>query len=96
MRDKIYYLMDFHKKCTQIMMYGDELSNRYCDFVNAELNKHFSVEEQKQLKLHNFNYDIIYEFAFGDVDGISFDGLDDVKLFLLFDQISFVDLDMFD
>jgi len=36
--------------------------------------------------------DKLYEFAYSDVNGISFDGLNKKDLYDLFDLISFVDL----
>lgn len=92
MRNQIYYLLDLHKKCSQIIMYDNDTINKYCDFVNFELNRHFSVEEQKQLKLYNFNYDKLYQFAYGDVDNITFHELDNNKLHQLFDEISYYDI----
>lgn len=41
MRDKIYYLLYFHKKCINIINYGDDLINKYCIYVNTQLNKYF-------------------------------------------------------
>jgi len=95
MRSQIYYLLDFHKKCERIITYGIEIIEDYCIYVNFQLNRWFSIEEQKQLKMFEFDKDKLYEFAYGDVDDISFDGLDNNNLFVLFDLISFVDLQDF-
>lgn len=95
MRNNIYYLLDFHKKCIQIIGYGDFIINKYCEYVNLLLDDYLTDNEQKQLKLHNFNYDLIYKFAFGDVDDISFDGIDKNKLDDFFDKISFIDVEEF-
>ena len=96
MRNKIYYLLDFHNKCNQIINYGDTIINKYCNYINLLLNKYFSQEEQKQLKMYDFNHELLYKFAFEDVDDISFDDLNEDKLCDFFDKISFVDIKEFD
>jgi hypothetical protein len=93
--NKIYYLLNFHKKCNYIIVYGDKIIKKYCEYVNLLLGKYFSVEEQKQLKLYNFNYDLLYKFAFGDVEDISFDNINEDILCDFFDKISFVDIKEF-
>ncbi len=91
MRDKIYYLLDFHKKCINVVNY-DDIINKYCNYVNTQLNKYFSIEQQLQLKLHNFNYNLLNKIAF---ENISFDNLDEELLCIFFDEISFIGLKIF-
>lgn len=95
MRNKIYYLLDFHKKCCEVNNHGEQLINKYCDYVNSMLDKYFSIDQQIQLKLRNFNSELLYKFSFDEVDDISFDGLDDEKLDDFFDKISFVSIKAF-
>jgi hypothetical protein len=91
---KIYYLLDFHKVCLHITMYSDNIINKFCEFVNFELNRHFSIEEQQQLKMFCFNRNLLDKFAYNNVEGISFDGLDDNKLYEFFTNIVECDVDM--
>ena len=90
---EIYYLLNFHKKCEQIACYGTSVINNYCLFVNKILNELFDQDQQKQLKLYGFNKDVLYEFAYNDVDDISFDNLDKQNLYKLFNKICHVDND---
>ena len=92
MNDQIYYLLDFHKKCIRIITYDETIIDKYCIYVNLQLNRFFTKDEQEQLKMLNFDKDKLYEFAYSDVKGISFDGLNKKDLYDLFDLISFVDL----
>jgi hypothetical protein len=93
MSNQIYYLLDFHKKCVRIITYDIHTIEEYCKYVNFQLNRWFSIEEQKQLKMDNFDKDKLHQFAYEDVDNISFDGLNITYLDYLFHLISFVDLD---
>ena len=95
MINNIYYLLYFHKKCNNIIQYGDNIIKKYCDYVNLKLNKYFSQEQQIQLKLYNFNQDLLYKFAFEDVEDITFDNLNKEILYNFFDEISFVDIKQF-
>jgi hypothetical protein len=90
--NQIYYLLEFHKKCCRISTYGDTIISNYCSFVNKLLNENFEYEEQKQLRMVNFNSELLCKFAFEDVDGITFDNLDEIKLSKLFDEICYVDI----
>ena len=95
MRNKIYYLLDFHMKCLNVIGYGDDTIEKYCKYVNSLLDTFFSSEQQIQLKMNNFNYELLYKFAFEDVDDISFDNLDENILCDFFDKISFIDIKSF-
>lgn len=94
--NEIYYLLEFHKKCFSISSYGDNIINNYCKFVNNILNEHFTTQEQKQLKLYEFNPQLLYKFAYDDVENITFDNLDKNNLFKIFNKICYVDLDELD
>lgn len=91
--NEIYYLLEFHKKCVRISSYGDNVINNYCKFVNNLLNEHFTIQEQKQLKLYEFNPQLLYKIAYYDVEDITFDNLDKNNLFKLFNKICYVDED---
>jgi len=54
MNDQIYYLLDFHKKCIRIITYDETIIDKYCIYVNLQLNRFFTKEEQEQLKMSNF------------------------------------------
>lgn len=95
MRNKIYYLLDFHKQCNYVIRYRDNTITKYCNYVNLKLDEYFSKEQQIQLKLHNFNHELLYKFAFEDIEDISFDDLNEEILCKFFDEISFVDLKLF-
>jgi len=95
MRDKIYYLLDFHKKCQDVIKYSDKTIHKYCEFVIQKLNHYFTTEEQKQLKFININYDFIGNFAYFDIDNIKFDNLDEKNLCDFFEEICFVDINKF-
>ena len=79
MTNQIYYLLDFHKKCVSIIRYGDDIIDKYCVYVNLQLDKYFTDEQQIQLKLKNFNRDLLDKFAYGDVENISFIDLDEIE-----------------
>jgi hypothetical protein len=91
--NEIYYLLEFHKKCCRIACYGDTIISNYCNFVNTILNDNFTIQEQKQLKLYNFNSDLLYKFAYDDVNDITFNDLDKDKLFTLFEKICYINED---
>ena len=91
--NEIYYLLEFHKKCCSIIDYGDNIINKYCSFVNFILDKNFTLQEQIQLKLNNFNYELLYKFAYSNVDDITFNNIDKIKLAELFDKICYIDID---
>ena len=93
---EIYYLLDFHKKCVQVIKYSDKIIDDYCNYINKRLEENFTVQEQKQLKLFGFDKEQLYNFAYYDVENITFDNLDKNKLFKLFNDVSFVDLDDLD
>jgi hypothetical protein len=61
--------------------------------VNVELDKHFSTEEQRQLKMFPFNSITLKQFANGNMHDITFDGLDDDKLYDLFNTITSVEFE---
>ncbi len=91
MRNNIFYLLDFHLKCSEFANYGDNVIQAFCKHVNNELNKFFSKEEQEQIKMHNFDLNKLIMFSNGNLDEeISFNGLDKEKLCQLFDNISFI------
>ncbi len=90
---EIYYLLDFHKKCFRISKYSDVIIENYCKFVNLMLNNNFNIEEQKQLKLYEFDEMLLHEFAYDAIEGITFDNLDKNKLHNVFYEICFVDED---
>ena len=90
MRNKIYYLLDFHLKCVEFSNYGDKIRQYFCKYVNNELNKFFLEEEQKKLGMFNFDENKLTEFSYGYLERILFDGLDEEKLCQLFENISFV------
>ena len=73
--------------------YGDKIINNYCKFVNNVLNEYFTIQEQKQLKLYEFNPELLHKLAYYDVEDITFDNLDKINLFKLFDKICYVDED---
>ena len=73
MRNKIYYLLDFHIKCATVSGYGNIYQYNFINHVNDKLNEYFSIDEQKQLKLYNFNDYKLFEFAYEVVEDISFD-----------------------
>ena len=89
--NEIYYLLEFHKKCCRISIYSDTIINNYCKFVNLILNDNFTIQEQKQLKLYEFNPELLNKFAYYDVENIKFDNLDKCKLSKLFDDICYID-----
>lgn len=91
--NEIYYLLEFYKKCVRISSYGDKVINNYCKFVNNVLNEHFTIQEQKQLKLYEFNPQLLYNLAYYDVEDITFDNLDKNNLSNLFNKICYVDQD---
>jgi hypothetical protein len=93
MRNNIYYLLDFHKKCCQVINYDKEIIDNYCNYVKLLLDKNFDKNEQSQLQLNNINFELIYKCAYGEIDDISFDNLDKIKLNEFFDKISFVDIE---
>ena len=93
MSNQIYYLLDFYKKCSQIIMYGDDIVNKYCTFVNCELNRYFSVQDQHKMKLIYFDSNKLHQFVYDDIDDITFDGLHEDNLYQLFDKISYIDID---
>ncbi len=88
MRNKIYYLLDFHIKCTSVARYGNEIINNYCNYVNSLLHKYFNVNEQIQLKLNNFDINKLYKFAYDTVEDISFDNIDENTLYIFFEDIT--------
>lgn len=90
MRNQIYYLLDLHKKCSLIITYDDIIINKFYNVINYELHIYFSVEEQQNLKLYNFNYAKMYQFVYGDIDDICFYGLDNNKLCQFFDKITYI------
>lgn len=90
MRNKIYYLLDFHLNCQRFENYSEKITEDFCKYVNNELNKFFSEEEQKQLGMFNFDYIKLRMFSHGYLHKISFDGLDEEKLCQLFHNISYV------
>lgn len=92
MKNQIYYLLDFHKKCSKIITYDKDTIIKYCTYVNFQLNRWFSIEEQKQLQLYDFDHYKLSDFVYDNVDDVSFDGLDENKLYDLFNSISYVDL----
>jgi len=94
-RNNIYYLLDFYKKCTQIVKYGDSVIKKFCHYINIQLNKYFSMEQQVQLKFHNFNCDTLNKFVFEDIDDISFVNINQDTLGNFFDEVSFVDIKQF-
>jgi hypothetical protein len=44
-RNKIYYLLDLHKKCQYIITRGDKTIGQYCNYVNLLLEKYFTIEQ---------------------------------------------------
>jgi hypothetical protein len=88
MRNKIYYLLVFHIKCTSVARYGNEIINNYCNYVNSLLHKYFNVNEQIQLKLNNFDINKLYKFAYDTVEDISFDNIDENTLYIFFEDIT--------
>ena len=40
-------------------------------------NKYFLIEQQTQLKLHNFNHELLYKFIYENIDYIIFDNIDE-------------------
>jgi hypothetical protein len=89
-RNQIYYLYDFHAQCENILRYGIIIINKYIKYVNLKLNKYFTKEEQIQLRLDNFDLNLMNIFAYNDLpERISFDGIDKEKLFKFFDEICY-------
>lgn len=95
MINKIYYLLDFHKKCNQIVSHNDDVIDKYCKFINLLFCKYFSSEEQTKLKMYNFYKKMLYQFGFEDIDDITFDGIDENNLNNFFDKISFICIENF-
>lgn len=93
MRNKIYYLCDFHLSCEYISRYGEKHIKSYIAEVVILLNTYFNPQEQKQLKMDYFNREKFNSIAEGNLpDDISFDGLDEQKLNDFFDKISVMDI----
>jgi len=70
----------------------DDLLEHYFTLVNTNLNKYFSISEQKQLKLHDFNEFIFNQIAQGNIpEDISFDNIDPIKLNNFFESITYID-----
>lgn len=91
MRNSIYYLYDLQCTCSELIMY-DDLHEPYFRLVNTNLNKYFSIIEQKQLKLHDFNKFIFNKFAYSNIpEDISFDNIDPIKLNNFFENITYID-----
>lgn len=87
-RNQIYYLYDLHNQCFYVMKYSEKIINKYIKYVNIKLNQYFTKEEQIQLKLYNFDINLMHEFAFTNIpEGISFDNIDKIKLFKFFDDV---------
>lgn len=85
-RNPIYYLYDFHKTCRYICKYGE--NDKYINFVNKMLCKYFTKEEQKQLKLNDFDDNLLQQISYDDLpENISFDGIDKNILYEFFDKI---------
>jgi hypothetical protein len=95
MTNNIYYLLDFYKKCSIIINYDEKTINNYCKYVQSLLDTYFNINEQKQLRLYNFNHDLMYKFVYQEIDDILFDNLDELKLHDFFDKISVVDIKNF-
>lgn len=91
-KNSIYYLLNFHKQCIEISRYGESTQKKYCHYVNEQLNTYFTPLEIKQLQMQNFDISELYEFAYGVVENISFDQLDEIKLNTFFENISFIDV----
>ena len=89
-RNQIYYLFDLHCKCNLIIKYGDDIINKYIEFVKLKLDQCFTKKEQIQLKLNDFNYNLLSKIADCNLpENISFDNIDDIKLFNFFDKVSY-------
>ena len=96
MRNQIYYLLDFHNQCQIIIQNSEELTDKYCKYINLLLNEYFTEEEQMQLKLKNFDSNKLYEFAYtGGIENISFDNINPIILEDFFHKISVIDLKYF-
>lgn len=93
MRNKIYYLCDFHLSCEYISRYSEKHIKLYIAEVVILLNTYFNLQEQKQLKMDYFDGEKFNSIAEGNLpDDISFDGLDEQKLNDFFDKISIMDI----
>ncbi len=85
----IYYFHYFHKSCLYFIRYGDETVSKYINFVNKNLQKYFTEDEKIQLKLIDFNYDLMYKFAFEDLpDDINVNNIDKTKMFDFFENVN--------
>lgn len=93
MRNKIYYLLDLHLSCEYISKYSDKYVDIYIQNVNMLLNTYFNVDEQKQLKLSNFDLKIFNDIVCGNMpENISFDGLNEQKLNDFFEKICIMNI----
>lgn len=92
-RNNIYYLYDLHKTCEYICRYGETDIDKYINFVNKMLCIYFTYEQQKQLKLNDFDKKLLEQIAYQDLpENISFDGIDENKLYYFFDKICIMDI----
>lgn len=89
-RNQIYYLYDLHYKCEVVIKYDYATINKFIKFVKLKFDKYFTKEEQIQLKLYDFNYNLLYIIAYYDLpENISFDNIDDIKLFNFFNEVCY-------
>jgi hypothetical protein len=90
---QLYYLLDLHLSCENSLKYGDKYINKYIEHINISLNKYFSDKEQKQLKLYNFNYNLMYDIAIGNLpENISFENINPIKLHNFFDSLICIEI----
>lgn len=93
MRNNIYYLCDLQLSIAYISTYGDKYIKTYITLVNILSSKYFNLQEQKQLKMDNFDTEKFNSFAYGNLpDDISFDNLDKQKLNDYFEKICIMDI----
>lgn len=96
MRNQIYYLCDLQLSSAYISTFGDKYIKLYINHVNILTSKYFNFQEQKQLKMDNFDEEKFYSFAYGNLpDDISFDNLDKQKLNDYFEKICIMDIKNF-
>lgn len=90
----IYYLYNLAKMCGYIAQKGDKVVDMFVAYVNLLLNKYFTSFEQKQLKLHNFNRQLLDDIAWANMpEGISFNNLNEESLAQFFNQVYIQDVD---
>jgi hypothetical protein len=87
--NELYYLLEFHKECERICRHGEMYQNKYIQYVNKLLNKYFTLEEQIQLKLFNFDDKLLHKFAYSHVYGITFDNINKDNLRVFFNMVCY-------